>query len=89
MMESNNIRETMEGESKPILKRVPYVAVALLYAAGITAAGYFFVLGAVLIGALPGSLDIPWLLVFAAAFFILLIRNRVKTVRHDQNPVLK
>ena len=79
----------MEGESKPILKRVPYIAVALLYAAGITAAGYFFVLGGVLLGALPKSIDIPWLLVFAAAFFILLVSNRIKTMRHDQNPVLK
>ena len=78
----------MEGEKKPVLKRIPYLAVALLYATGITAAGYFFVYGAVLMSALPKSIDVPWLLVFVAAFFILLVRNRIKVMRHDQNPGL-
>ena len=78
----------MEGERKPILKRVPYPAVALLYAAAITAGGYFFVYGAVLMRALPENLDIPWILIFAAAFFVLLVRNRIRIIRHDQKPNL-
>jgi hypothetical protein len=78
----------MEGEMKLILKRVPYPAFALLYALVVTGAGWFFIYGAKLVRALPEKLDIPWLLVFAAAFFILLVRNRIKAMKQDQKPKL-
>lgn len=78
----------MEGE-KSVLKYVPYPVTALAFALVITAAGYFFIYGAKLIRALPEKLDIPWLLIFAAAFLIILVRNRVKAMRQDQKPALK
>jgi hypothetical protein len=78
----------MEGDRKPILKYVPYPVTALAYALVITVAGCFFIYGAKLISALPDNLDIPWILVFAAAFFIILVRNRIRAMRQDQKPKL-
>jgi hypothetical protein len=37
---------------------------------------------------LPNSFDLPWLLIFLAAFLVLLVRKRIKTMRQDTKPPL-
>ena len=78
----------LEQDIFKIVKKIPYPFIALGIALIFTAAAYLFVLLAKFLYEIPQKLDIPWIFVFLAAFLILIVRNRIKVMRADQNPAI-
>ena len=78
----------IEDEISKRLAKAPDILVALLWACVFTGAAYIFVFFAKALYAIPGSFDLPWLLVFVLVFLGLLVRKRIRIVRQDTKPAL-
>jgi hypothetical protein len=78
-----------EEEISKKLAKMPDVVIALFWACICTGAAYIFIYFAKALYTLPRSFDLPWLLIFALVFFVVLVRRRVKIMRQDSKPVLK
>jgi len=79
----------IEEEISKRLAKAPDVVVALFWACICTGAGYLFIYFAKTLRTLPSSFDLPWLLIFALVFFVVLVRRRIRIMRQDTKPVLK
>ena len=79
----------IEEEISKRLEKAPDVAVALFWACIFTGAGYVFIYFAKALYTLPASFDLPWLLIFALVFFVVLVRRMIRIMRQDTRPVLK
>jgi len=78
----------IEEEIGKRLKKMPDIVLCLLYAFMFTGVIFVLVFFAKALYTLPSSFDLPWLLIFFAAFLVLLVRNRIKTMRQDTKPAL-
>ena len=78
----------IEEEIGKRLKKMPDIVLCLLYALLFTGIIFLFMFFAKALYALPRSFDLPWLLIFFAAFLVLLMRKRIKIMRQDTKPAL-
>jgi len=78
----------IEEELEKRLKKMPDIVLCLVYAFLFTGVIFVFVFFAKALYTLPSSFDLPWLLIFLAAFLVLLVRKRIKTMRQDTKPSL-
>ena len=79
----------IEEEVSKKLAKMPDVVIALFWAVLLTGAGYVFFYFAKALRTLPSSFDLPWLLIFALVFFVVLMRRKIRTMRQDTKPVLR
>ena len=49
---------------------------------------FLFVLFAKALYTIPQSFDLPWLLIFVAVFFVIIVRKRIRIMRQDTKPAL-
>ncbi|MCX6815029.1 MAG: hypothetical protein NTY20_05265 [Candidatus Aenigmarchaeota archaeon] len=78
----------IEEELSKRMKSLPDIVVALVWAGIFTGAGFLFVFFAKALYTLPGSFDLPWLMIFAVVFFAIIVRKRIKIIRQDTKPAL-
>lgn len=77
-----------EDEISKIFKKLPDVLQSFLLALIVTVAAYLFIYFAKALYTLPGTFDLPWLLVFILIFLFLLVRKRIRIMRADTKPAL-
>lgn len=78
----------IEEEISKKLAKMPDIVIALFWAGVLTGAGYVFIYFAKTLYTLPNSFDLPWLLIFAAIFFVIIVRRRIRIIRQDAKPAL-